>query len=303
MRAIAKFALRSPASASISAAAYAVFALFFAPFMIVSGAIVGLATLRFGSGLGSRVLAMAMLVAGVAYFLLLKELGAILILVVTWVPVLIVAQILRRTENQGLAIAVCASFAVLYTTAVRVAVPDVSAHWLARLQALGDAVREQGGTFFELDEISVVAGVMHEATIVVVCLYWISAVLLARWWQAELFNPGGFGDEFRQLVIPKLVSPLAAIVAVFALAQLVAGSVQGLPSDLLVVLVVLFAFQGLALLHHRVHQIGMSRGWLVGFYTLLMIMPHRIGLILAVIGIADTFADVRRLRKRKSPTP
>ena len=302
MRAIAKFALRSPALASISAAAYAVLALFFAPFMIVSGAIVGLSTLRFGAGPGWRVLGVATGVAGIAYLLLSQEFRALLILIAAWVPVLIVGQVLRTTEHQGSALAVGASFAALYASVVRLAVPDVNGHWLARLQALGDAVREQGGTFFELEEISMVAGVIHEATIVVVCLYWMCAVLLARWWQAELFNPGGFGVEFRQLVIPRLVSPLAAIIAVFALIQLAGDGLHGLPRDLLVVLVVLFAFQGLALLHHRVHQIGMARGWLVGFYILLMFMPHRIGLILGFIGIADTFIDSRRLRKRKPPT-
>ncbi len=301
MRAIAKFALRSPTSASISAAAYAIFALFFAPFMVVSGAIIGLTTLRFGVTKGSRVFGMAILFAGTAYYLLLHQPQAVVLLLVTWVPTLIAAQLLRATENQGLAIVVCAGFAAIYTTAVRLTVPDVDAHWLARLQALGDAVRDQGGAFFDLDEMTAVAGVMHEATIVVACLYWMSAVLLARWWQAEIFNPGGFGTEFRQLVIPRAVSPIAAIVAVLALMQILSGAVRGLSSDLLVALVVLFAFQGLALLHHRVHKIGMARGWLIGFYVLLILMPHRVGLIIAFIGIADTLIDVRGLRRRNLP--
>jgi hypothetical protein len=70
---------------------------------------------------------------------------------------------------------------------------------------------------------------------------------------------------------------------------------------LLVVLVVLFAFQGLALLHHRVHKLGLAKGWLVGFYVLLILAPHRVGLILAFMGIADTMADVRRIRGANKP--
>lgn len=301
MRAIAKFALRSPTLASINAATYALFALFFAPFMVVSGAVIALVTLRFGAAKGSHVFGVAMLFAGIAYYLLLHRPQAVVLLLVAWVPTLIAAQLLRATENQGLAVAVCAGFAAIYTTAVRLTIPDVAAHWLARLQMLGDAVRDQGGTFFDLGEMTVVAGIMHEATIVVACLYWMSAVLLARWWQAEIFNPGGFGTEFRQLVIPRRVSLIAAIVAALALMQLLGRGVHGLASDLLVALVVLFALQGLALLHHRVHKIGMARGWLVGFYVLLIIMPHRVGFILAFIGIADTLADVRGLRRRNLP--
>jgi len=301
MRAIAKFAMRSQAAASINAAAYAVFALFFAPFMVISGAIIGLTTLRFGVTRALRVLVSAMVVAGVAYYLVLQQPGAVLLLCVTWIPLLMVGQALKTTGDQGLAITVCAAFAAIYTVSVRLAVPDVTAHWLARLEALGEAVTNQGGTFFAVDELAVVAGVMHEATIVVACLYWTTAILLARWWQSELYNPGGFGDEFRQLVIPRMVSPIAAVVAVFALTQVSSGGVHGLPSDLLVVLVVLFAFQGLALLHHRVHKLGLAKGWLVGFYVLLILAPHRVGLILAFMGIADTMADVRRIRGANKP--
>lgn len=296
MRAIAKFAMRSQSAASISAAAYAVFALFFAPFMVVSGAIIGLTSLRFGLARGLRVFVTAMLVAGVAYYLVLQRPGAALLLCVTWIPLLMVGQVLRTTENQGVALTACAAFAAIYTVAVRLAVADVTAHWLARLEALGEAVTSQGGTFFAVEELAVVAGVMHEATVVVACLYWMTAILLARWWQSELYNPGGFGDEFRQMVIPRMVSPIAAVVAVFALTQVSSGGVHGLPSDLLIVLVVLFGFQGLALLHHRVHKLGLAKWWLVGFYTLLILAPHRVGLVLAFIGIADTMADVRRLR-------
>jgi len=302
VRAIAKFALRGPTSAAISAAVYAVFALFFPLFMTISGAVIGLSTLRLGAGVACRVLGVAMVFAGLVYFLLLREASAVLILAAGWIPVLLVGQVLRVTKNQGLSMALCASFAMLYATFVRVTVPDVGTYWLAWIQSLSDAIREQGGKIFEPEEIIMVAEIMHEATIVVVCLYWMSAVLLARWWQAGLFNPGGFGAEFRLLVIPRLVSPFAAIVAILVLLSLVTGSEKGLASDLLIVLVVLFAFQGLSLLHHRVHQIEMATGWLVGFYLLLMLMPHLIGLILGFIGITDTVVDFRRLRNRKSST-
>ena len=73
MRAIAKMAMRSPAAASINAAAYAVFALFFAPFMVVSGAILALSTLRFGATAGLRTFAVAMLIGGSGYYILLHR--------------------------------------------------------------------------------------------------------------------------------------------------------------------------------------------------------------------------------------
>ncbi|MFP6781982.1 MAG: hypothetical protein VCB59_09830, partial [Gammaproteobacteria bacterium] len=271
MRAVAKFAMRSPIAASISAAAYALFALFFAPFMIVSGAIVGLATLRHGVGLGARVTGSALLITGIAYYSLLVTPGVVLLLA-TWIPLMFAAQILRTTENQGLALSICAICAGFYTVIVRFAVPDVGDHWATRLRTLGNTVKEQGGTFFSDAEIEQISGVMHESTIVVVSLFWICSLLVSRWWQSELYNAGGFGTEFRDLVIPKPLSVVAAIIAGMALVQLSSGEAHGLASDLLVVLVVLFAFQGLALIHHRVNKIGMAKLWLVGFYVLLVLM-------------------------------
>ena len=49
--------------------------------------------------------------------------------------------------------ALCASFAMLYATFVRVTVPDVGTYWLAWIQSLSDAIREQGGKIFEPEEI------------------------------------------------------------------------------------------------------------------------------------------------------
>jgi hypothetical protein len=301
MRAVAKFAMRSPIAASVSATVYALFALFFAPFMIVSGAIVGLATLRHGVGLGARVTGSALLITGIAYYSLLVTPGVVLLLA-TWIPLMFAAQILRTTENQGLALSICAICAGLYTVIVRFAVPDVGDHWATRLRTLGNTVKEQGGTFFSDAEIEQISGVMHESTIVVVSLFWICSLLVSRWWQSELYNAGGFGTEFRDLVIPKPLSVVAAIIAGMALVQLSSGEAHGLASDLLVVLVVLFAFQGLALIHHRVNKIGMAKLWLVGFYVLLVLMPHRLGILLSFIGIADILLDVRGLRARQRPT-
>ncbi len=301
MLGIAKFAMRSPMAASINAAAYAVFALFFAPFMVVSGAIIGLAALRFGAVEGMRISAVAILVAGVAYLVLLQQPGAALLLGVIWIPVLVAGCALRASESQGLALMVCAMFAALYAVLARMLLPDMTAHWTTWLQGLGEMIRDQGGTFYDVEEIAAIAGAMHEAMIVAVCLYWMTTILLARWWQAGLYNPGGFGGEFRGLCLPRVVSPIAALIAFFALVQLAAGGIYGLLSDLLIVLVVLLAFQGLALIHHRLHKVVMANWWLVGFYVLLTLMLLWVGLIgafmiLAFIGILDMVADIRRLR-------
>ena len=296
MRGVAKFAMRGPAAASFSATAYALLALFFAPFMIVSGAILNLVTLRHGIARGFQLCLFVTLAAGAAYYGLTQRGAALLLFVFLWTPALLAAALLRRTANQGLALTVCALSAAIYALAVRTLVPDLTNSWIARLQALGESVRGQGGTFFDDKELAIVAAVMHEATIVLVCLYWAITVLTARWWQASLYNPGGFGTEFREFVVPRWISPVAAAVAIFGLIQTMDRSNNQIASDLIIILVVLFAFQGLAVIHHRVKKLELSRWWPIGMYVLLTLIPHRVGLILAFIGIADTLADFRQLR-------
>ena len=306
MRAIAKSAMRSPVAASLNAAVYAVAALFFPPLMIVSGAIIGLATSRFGIGKGARVLGGATLVFAGAYFVLPTPPGTVLLLFVAWFPLLVFGHLMRISESQGTTITVCALFAALYAIVWRIAVPDVTAYWSEwignTLAALNEVTKGQGGTVTLSVNEATFAAQMHEGLMVAVLLYWIIATLLARWWQSALYNPGGFGAEFRQLVIPRVVSPIAAVVAVGTLTQVLTVGADGLASDLLIVLVVLFAFQGLALLHHRANVIGLAKQWLVGFYILLILMMSSVGLILAFVGIADTITDVRRLRNATRPT-
>ena len=54
-----------------------------------------------------------------------------------------------------------------------------------------------------------------------------------------------------------------------------------------------FFFQGIALINGIHHQREMHRGWLIGFYVLLALMPIRFGLLLATFGIIDSVADFR----------
>lgn len=301
MRAVAKFAMRSPTAASSAAAAYAIFAAIFPPFVVVSGAIIALATLRSGFTKGTQVTALASLICGVGYYIVLKQPSTAFLTAMCWIPALAAANVLRASESQGAALSLCAVFTAIYAVLVRALVPELEEQLEAQLQErlveFAGTVTDQGGTFLDASELSQISGAIYEGTVATVCVYCVCSILLARWWQAELFNPGGFGREFREIVVPRVASSVAAVVAVFALVQGASGEISGIASDLLIVAVVLFAFQGLALIHHRMRELTLDKAWLIGLYVLLVLMPHRIGLMLAIAGIADTVLDVRKLRR------
>jgi hypothetical protein len=114
-------------------------------------------------------------------------------------------------------------------------------------------------------------------------------VLIARWWQADLFNPGGFGKEFQNFCLPKQLA-IPTIIGV-GLIFLENQAFVPLIRDLLVVIIVLYLFQGIASVHRTVRQKSLSRNWLVGMYCLLAFLPQVMIILIAWIGMTDSMIN------------
>ncbi len=113
------------------------------------------------------------------------------------------------------------------------------------------------------------------------------SLMLGRYWQASLYNPGGFGLEFRALRF----SPLPAMVL---LAGMLLGPSLGVQMAMLAPLCsVPLAFAGVALVHGLVAKNRMSRFWLVGLYVTLVLFMQLIYPLLAVMAIVDSLFDFR----------
>jgi hypothetical protein len=114
---------------------------------------------------------------------------------------------------------------------------------------------------------------------------------LARWWQAVLYNPGGFAAEFRELRFPALLAYGA--VALVGLNALGDGIAPDLARDLLILVVLVYLLQGLAVLHDLTARTGTNRIWLVVLYLLLFfLMPHA-ALAVSGLGLVDTWVNIR----------
>src|SRR5690606_36652878 len=97
------------------------------------------------------------------------------------------------------------------------------------------------------------------ASMSVVCL------LLARYWQAALYNPGGFGAEFRALYYPVVVS---VVLVVAALTLFSLG--QQFRTWAMICLIPL-TVAGFALIHARAKSRGRGVVWMTGFYIAWLI--------------------------------
>ena len=111
-------------------------------------------------------------------------------------------------------------------------------------------------------------------------------LILARWMQASLFNPGGFQKEFHQLRIgQKTALGLAGFI--------VLGSYQLLiPQSWVFYLILPLLFSGIGLVHAVVDNKKLSSLSLIAFYALLIVLPIVLQL-LVLLALVDSWYDFR----------
>ncbi len=113
------------------------------------------------------------------------------------------------------------------------------------------------------------------------------SLMLGRFWQAALYNPGGFGAEFRELRFPPML-------AMLLLVGMLLGPSLGVEMAMLTPLCsVPLAFAGVALLHGLVAKGRLSKFWLVGMYITLLLFMQLTFPLLVVLAIVDSLFDFR----------
>ena len=293
MRSLLTFVMRGRVHVITACAVCSVFSLLLFPFNYVSGALLGLATLRNGAVegvlilLGSTVLGGAFMYAAIDTFR-----PALFLALLSWVPLWVLAAVLRQSRSQGITFAAGGLIVAAAVVVVRLYLGDPTAWWT---KILGDffswfSASSEWDPFIER-----IAPFMTGVVAAGVLLGLAVTLLLARWWHAVLDRPGGFGEEFRSLRMPRY-SGYAALV-LLAIAWFGSGWVSDLAYEWLMILVVLFGLQGIALVHYVVKSRKASVAWLAGLYVALAIMPQpasEVALGLALAGLSDTWVDYRR---------
>ncbi len=113
------------------------------------------------------------------------------------------------------------------------------------------------------------------------------SLMLGRFWQAQLYNPGGFGEEFRALRFTPL-SGMLLLVGMLAGPNLGPGLAMLTP-----LCSVPLAFAAVALVHGLVAQGRLARFWLFGLYGALVLLLQAIYPLLVLLAIFDSLFDFR----------
>lgn len=261
---------------------------FLPPFaFFMSGAPVGVLTLRRGGALGLEVILGSLLfVVALALLSGIHPAAAGAFALGIWVPVWLCSLVLRKTESQGALVLAAGGLGVLFVLLTYLLIDDVSKWWQTWFAAWFEAnlPPEAAARYLGLLEaaLPLMNAMMASALVTSVIL----TMLIARWWQALLFYPGAFRQEFYGLRLPRALA-VPTLLAILLL-LVVQEQSQALVRDLLVVALFMYLFQGVSAVHRIVAGRSLSQVWLVSMYGLLLLLPQMI-LFVACVGMVDSW--------------
>lgn len=290
MRALAEFIMRGRMQATLVVAGCATL-----PLLYWLGAAAGcLVLLRRGLKDALGVLALGLLPA-LIWWLYSDDPRALLVLLGSSS----LALVLRASESWNRVLLVSIAMGVVFAVVLgTVFAPQIEMLAQALIKVmpslLGDVYQK-----LSVDEqahfASLIAPVLTGLIAALLQIVSVLSLIVGRYWQALLYNPGGFGREFRAIRFPLL--PAMLLLAFMLLGPNIGPQMAMLTPLCSVPLV----FAGLALIHGLVAQKRLARFWLVGLYVTLLLFMQLIYPLLVVLAIVDSLIDFRGRLVSKDP--
>ena len=293
MKALAGFVMQR----RIQAVAIIVAATLFQPLVWLGGGTLALVTLRRGTVEGLLAAVVSAAIVGLGLRLLgIPPFGGLIQEAGFWLPLIVAAVLLRAWISLALALEGAVAVMGMCLLLWHLFGPPASEFWAPLLPLF-----EQGIKAFQPDLPADKAHAIASQALQSLTGIWVLgttamaavSLLLGRYWQSLLYNPGGFGREFRAL---RFGRGFALLAAGLLAAATVAG--PGPVYDLAMLVVALFVFQALAALHGLVVRKGRSGVWLVPAYLTLFLVP----LFLPLLGLMDVWIDFRHRFDRTGAT-
>ena len=269
MRAIAEFVMRS----RMHAIGTSVLAGILPLLGWLSLVVVALVCLRQGAMAGSLVLLWTMLPFGVQSYMVGDP------TILTLVGVFLLATLLRSTLSWEIVLLA----AVIYSAA---------GTFLFELTALDTflgvytSYMEQLNFTVGLTESELRVAILSSITIMV-AYSMVAMLIVARWCQAALYNPGGFKKEFHHI---RLSPVFGAIIFAGLLACYSFQDVLGRWLPLLTVPLVIAA---LSMVHWMMDWRKLSTPWVTGFYVSLIVFGQLVYPFLISLGLMDSAVNLR----------
>ena len=290
MKALAQWAMRGPIEATALVAGFGLLSWYLPPLAYVASAVVALLAMQLDVGRALGVTAAATVVLSLLSLVLLGSpvpglAGALL----TLAPVAVLGELVRRQGVLAAALVGAGVLGMLLALAGWLLPADPQQWWLEHLrrfleQAMGSAAVDE----LPPEELKALAGLMPGLIGLMAVTGTFISLMLGRWWQALLYNPGGFQRDFHALSIGRGLALTLVVFAALGAAGLEIAVNMALAGAAVAM------FHGLAIVHALTARLPQGIWWLLPFYVLLLFMLPYLALMLAVAGVLDTVLDFRR---------
>jgi hypothetical protein len=283
--------------AMIVASTLAIVSLIMPPVSIVSSASVALVTLRRGAVEGLVVLGCSTAIAGVLGFFLLGNYQFVLLYgIVLWGPVWLISIVLREGRYLSLTVEIAVLLGILGVIGFYLYNPEPAVMWKAMLSQMVPPNAPVEDVQRTLDMLSrYMTGIVAAASVFGLLF----GLFLGRWWQALLYNPGGFRQEFLSLSTPPRLAIGSILVVVIA--SLSSGVISEISWNIAILLFVLYTFIGTAVLHTVFAAMKMGRYIVPMFYVTMFLIPHAM-LPVAIVGLSDAWMNLRnKISNQQTP--
>ena len=296
MQALARYMMRGRVQAIGSVVSLALLSLIVPPLTILTTAGVALVTLVHGYREGLVNLLVSTVIFAVFTGVMLNQPAFVIeVAFKNWLPAWLLASIVLSKTSMSFAIVVAATLSCLLVLGFYF-FTDPAAYWLEVInEQLLPMLKEMGMQFKEGQQTEnlwlLMSTIMTGSFLASFFAVQTVSLLLARWWQALLYNPGGFAQEFRQLRFGKVAASVALVISIFAIA-----TENEIALNLVFIIIVLMMFQGLAVVHNLVAKCKLSPSLLTGVYIVMLftLLHGAIGLLLiALVGLLDNWLDLR----------
>ncbi|MDD5271439.1 MAG: hypothetical protein PHU14_01845 [Methylovulum sp.] len=276
------------------ASSLALLSLMFPPVSVVSSASIGLVTLRLGAAEGLYVLGCSSLAAGLLGWLLVGDFQFALVYVLAlWVPVWLVAIVLRESRSLSLAVQIAVGLGVLAVVGCYWANPNIAELWKNLFaQMIVPANLPPDAPLEDLKRVANAFAYYMTGVVAMGSVFsLLSGLFLGRWLQSRLYNLGGFRAEYLSLRMPVSFALGSVLTLAIALAKM--GTVSEVAWNIIIPLLALYGVVGTAVLHTLFAGTKLARFSVPMLYITMLLIPHTV-LLVAVVGLADAWLDLRK---------
>jgi len=278
MHELVKFAMRGPRQAVILAS----FSVLVPMMFWYGAAIIGLVTLRKGLTQGLIVFAWTIIPA-LGWWFSVQDPGALIVLLST----LLMACVLRYTVSWQSTLVVGGVISLIAGILTTYIMPDLIDTLMDVATPIFKELAEKSQQQYSVDHQGMFRSLMIASFAASFYGMSVGSIFLARSWQSQLFNPGGWQEEFHQLRLsPRFLMAILLFVVVapsIGIDSMLAMMIAAIP-----VLVC-----GFALVHGVIGKKQMGGQWLFGFYLSVVMLFPTVLVLLIFVAMLDSLVNFR----------